>query len=208
MRLAGYRGQQHARAAQFQAGLERHQRAAQHRLYHLAEKVLLVDGDAAVQPGLAHRHRQRGDSVDDERRQAGARQPERQPVPQRLRATGAQDLEAVDDVKHGHRARRVGAHARHGSGGQPGEHGVEFDRRHREQATGPLAGQQGAANQRQPVDQRARITAGPGCVALRQGESIAALPGPQRVLAQARLALDGGNRQQGLVREPLGQRDS
>ncbi len=70
-----------------------------------------------------------------------------------------------------------------------------------------MAGQQRAAKQRQAVDQRARIAADAGGVALGHRKPVAALPGAQRVLAQARLAFDGGNRQQGLIRETLVQRD-
>ncbi len=111
MRLAGHRGQHQARRARLQAGLERHQRAAQHGLQGLAVQVLLVDGDAAVHPGLAHRDRERPDAVHDKRRQPGAREAQREPVAQRLGTAGAQRDQAFADVEHAGMPPRVQGHA-------------------------------------------------------------------------------------------------
>ena len=179
MRLAGQRGQQHARRT---GGCrQRMQRRVQCHAHALGVQVLLEHAQLAAHPGLAHAAGQRRNDVHDKRPQTMARLDHREALLQRRGVVAAYRVEQRCELGL---ARGLWACRVPGGSAQR----AQFVEAARHDAPGAVPGVHQPLDDLQLRDLRRRVDALAEGVATRLREAVAALPHPQGVLAQAGVA--------------------
>ena len=191
MGLAREGGQQHPQAV----GLARLGHAgdgdAQHDLHRLGVQVLFEDLELAAHPGVADGRVERDDDLGHEARHPHPRQQPRELAAQQVHVVGADVVEVGTQVVQSQR--RCGA-AQRLVDGLAGEL-LQLRQRQRHDATRPVPAIEQPLDDAQLVYFGQRVGAFADAVAGGRGEAVAPLPDAQCVLAQARIALDGGDRQ-------------
>ena len=219
MRLVRHGGQQHPGRPPALRRRNAGNGLAQHAGHALGVQVLLEHLKAALCPGFAHRHVEWRHPLRDKGDQAQPQHVLRQRTAQLVRVVagnqrqvalhrrGTGNARNLPRAVHalcprlcGRRCRRrrqnrcctaAGSRQRHDFGQCPQR--LQGQRHH---APWPVAGVQQAADGVQALDLLRRVNPVAGGIALRLRKAIAPLPHPQRVLGQAGVALDSGNRQQ------------
>ena len=192
VRFTGEGAQQHTGADHQIGGGDAGNGLAQHRLHHLGVGVLLENLHLAAHPGIAHGGIQRRHHVHYKTRQAEAQQQVRQFMTQRRGVVAADE---------GQMGAQIGAIQKHFCGAPmrlvDGVLGklLQGLGRQRHDAPGPVPGVEQALDDAQLLHLLGRINALAEVVASRGRKAVAALPHPQRVLRQAGVAFNRGDRQ-------------